>query len=120
MPVHPRILIVDDDSQLRTFLSILFKRAGFTVNTAASGKDAINVCSQEPFDVVLSDVVMPGMDGHQLVQWVATHFPATRTALMSGTDLACRECSLSPRCSLIAKPFQPAEIVPFVDQVLAA
>jgi DNA-binding NtrC family response regulator len=119
MTATPRILIVDDEPQIRTFLLLTFEHAGYAVRTARSGRDAIEICSAEPFDVVLSDVTMPEMNGHQLAQWIAAHHPTTRTALMSGFDATCEKCSYSPRCQLIAKPFPPNKIVSFVEQVLA-
>jgi YesN/AraC family two-component response regulator len=69
--------------------------------------------------VVLSDVMMPEMDGHQLVQWVAANHPTTRTALMSGYDEVRDKCSCPPPCQLITKPFSPRKIVSFVEEVLA-
>jgi two-component system cell cycle response regulator CpdR len=120
MAAIPRILIVDDEPQIRTFLLVTFENAGYAVKTAGSGRDAIAICAAEPFDLVLSDVTMPEMNGHQLVRWVAAHYPATRTALMSGFDAGCEKCSYSPRCRFIAKPFPPKRIVSFVEQVLAA
>jgi DNA-binding NtrC family response regulator len=118
MAVAPRILIVDDEPQIRAFLSLTFENAGYTVRTAGSGREAVALCSVEPFDVVLSDVMMPEMDGHQLAQWVAAHHPTTRTVLMSGYDAVRHKCSYSPRCQLIAKPFPPRQIVSFVEGVL--
>ena len=120
MAATPRILIVDDEAPIRTLLSRTFEQAGFVVKTAPSGREAISLCSAEAFDVLLSDVRMPEMDGHQLAQWVAAHSPATRTALMSGFDTSCHKCGYSPRCSLIAKPFRPTEIVSFVNHVLSS
>ncbi|SRR5258708_18256651 len=119
MAVAPRILIVDDEPQIAGFLAFTFEDAGYVVRTARSGRDAIALCSAEPFDVVLSDVMMPEVDGHQLVQWVAAHHPTIRTALMSGYDGVRDKCSCSPRCPLIAKPFLPQKIVSFVEEVLA-
>jgi DNA-binding NtrC family response regulator len=69
---------------------------------------------------VLSDVMMPEMNGHQLAQWVAAHHPNILTALMSGFDATCQKCKYSPRCQLIAKPFRPQEIVSFVGRILAS
>jgi two-component system cell cycle response regulator CpdR len=115
MAVAHRILIVDDEPQIRAFLSLTFENAGYTVRTACSGREAVALCSAEPFDVVLSDVMMPEMDGYQLAQWVATHHPTTRTVLMSGHDAVCHECSYSPQWQLIAKPFPPQKIVSFVE-----
>jgi DNA-binding NtrC family response regulator len=120
MAAIPRILIVDDEPQIRTFLLVTFEHAGYDVRTAGNGREAIAICALESFDVVLSDVTMPEMNGHQVAQWIAAHHPATRTALMSGFDATCQKCSYSPRCRLIAKPFHPAKIVSFVEQVLAA
>jgi DNA-binding NtrC family response regulator len=119
MAATPRILIVDDEPQIVEFLSLTFEQAGYTVRTASNGLDAIALCSEEPFDVVLSDVRMPEMNGHQLVQWVAAHHPTTRTALMSGYDEVGGKCSGSSRCPLIAKPFPPQEILSFVEEVMA-
>src|SRR5260370_37917476 len=83
---NPRSFIVDDEPQIAAFLSFTFEDAGYVVRTACNGRDAITLFSAEPFDVVLSDVMMPEMDGHQLVQWLAAHYPSTRTALLSGWD----------------------------------
>jgi len=116
----PRILIVDDEPQIRSLLSLAFTRAGFQVTTAPSGLDAVGCCSSQAFDVVLSDVRMPEMDGHQLMGWIAANHPQTRTVLMTGYDATCDNCAYSPRCPLIAKPFKSAEVVDAVKQALAA
>ena len=87
MRATPLILIVDDEPQLRALLSLTFENAAYAVNTAASGRDAIVLCSVQAFDVMLSDVTMPEMNGVQLARW--------RTALMSGDDAVLEECSLS-------------------------
>ena len=116
--VASRILIVDDDTQVRSFLTLAFENAGYFVKTAGSGMDAIALLSQESFDLMLSDIMMPGMNGHQLAQWVITHCPATRTALMSGFDAACESCEYAPNCQLIAKPFTSSEVLSFVRRVL--
>jgi DNA-binding NtrC family response regulator len=119
MAETPRILIVDDDPQIRAYLSLTFENVGYTVNTAGSGRDAIALCSMQAFDVMLSDVMMPEMNGHQLAQWVSAHYPTIRTALMSGYGAVREKYSLPRECHLIAKPFRADEIVSFVDRVLA-
>ena len=114
-----KILIVDDEAQIRSFLSLTFKQAGYVVRTADSGRDAIAKCDQEEFDVVLSDVVMPEMDGHELAQWMAAHRPATHFALMSGFDPQTAGCASAPKCELIPKPFKPKQVLEFVELMLA-
>ena len=119
MATNPRILIVDDEPLVRDFLSLTFESAGYAVNTAGSGRDAMELCSAEPFDVVLSDVTMPEMNGHQLTQWISTHYPGVRTALMSGYDgTRERRAASDDAGRFIAKPFRPAEVISFVDRVL--
>lgn len=78
----------------------------------------MEACRNESFDVLLSDVRMPDMDGHELARWVAVNYPATRTVLMSGYDLQCQACPYSPRCSLVDKPFGAARIVEAVERAL--
>ena len=119
MSPRPSILIVDDEQQIRSLLSVTFTRAGFQVTTASNGLDAVGCCSNQPFDVVLSDVRMPEMDGHQLMRWIAVHHPMTRTVLMSGYDPQCEKCAYSPRCVLVAKPFRPIEVVDAVKHAMA-
>jgi CheY-like chemotaxis protein len=71
-PKMPRVLIVDDEPAIRKLLSLAFVRAGYDVRTAADPYKAIEACVSESFDAILSDVQMPGMDGHALVRWVAS------------------------------------------------
>jgi DNA-binding NtrC family response regulator len=119
MTPNARILIVDDDPHMRSFLSMAFADAGYAVKTAGGGDDAIAQCGSERFDLVLSDVVMPKMDGHQLAEWIATNCPATRTVLMSGRGPGCHQGSYSARCRFIAKPFDAHQILSFVAEMLA-
>ena len=72
------------------------------------------------YDAVLSDVIMPSMDGHEFARWVARQYPETRTALMSGYDVGCRGCAYSPRCKMLAKPFSIEGAVAFVGDMLHA
>jgi len=115
-----RILIVDDEAPILRLLTRILSRAGFTIRTAADAAEAVKICSTETFELVLSDVVMPGMDGHQLAQWVAGSYPSTKTALMTGFDTACQGCAYAPRCHVLAKPFDVGEVVTFVRDALAS
>ena len=61
------ILVVDDELSMREFLKILLEKDGYHVTTAADGKLALELAGQHPFDLVISDIRMPGMSGLELL-----------------------------------------------------
>ena len=64
---HPaRLLIVDDDSHNRQLLEVMLAPEGFHLTTAASGEEALAMVAHHPPDLILLDVMMPGMDGYQV------------------------------------------------------
>ena len=99
--------------------ALYFVAAGYCVRTAADAHQATQMCATELFDVVLSDVRMPGQTGHDLARWLANRYPATRPILMTGLDTDCEDCPISGRCSFLAKPYRPKEAVSVVNAVLA-
>ena len=114
------ILIVDDNEAIRRLLSDLFTRAGFVVQAARGAEEAMDLCRRDCFDVVLSDVLMPGTDGHALARHLAVVCPRTRVVLMSGYDPGCDNCPYAPRCWFIHKPFRPRHVVSYVSKILAS
>ncbi|MCW5203144.1 sigma-54-dependent Fis family transcriptional regulator [Desulfobulbus sp. US4] len=71
----PRILIVDDELSMRDFLKILFENEGYEVSVAANAATALDVAVRDPFDVVITDIRMPGMNGLELLAELKQHFP---------------------------------------------
>ena len=113
-----RILIVEDEAAIRSLLSAAFACAGYEVRTVASALQAMALCVSESFDVMLSDVVMPMMDGHDLVRWVARNYPTIRCVLMTGLDVDCQHCPFVARCKVLPKPFRPKDALSLIEQVL--
>ncbi len=113
-----RVLVVDDESGIRGLLSLAFKRAGFYVQVASDVAEAKAQLLSKRFDFVLTDVRMQGLSGHDLVRWLANSYPATRVGIMSGCDLECESCPFAGRCSILPKPFKPAEAVAFVERLM--
>jgi len=111
----PRILIVDDEAAIRSLLETAFERHGYEVRTASNGAEAVDLCGIESFDAVVSDVVMPGMNGYDLARWIAQQNPQTRMVLMSGYDAGCQDCSCSPRYQFLPKPFRLHDVVSAVE-----
>jgi two-component system cell cycle response regulator CpdR len=114
----PRILIVDDEAGIRSLLSVAFARAGYEVRTASNALQAMALCASESFDAMLSDVVMPMMDGHDLVRWIAKNYPGVRCVLMTAHDVDCQECPFTPRCKLLPKPFRPKDALSRIEETL--
>lgn len=63
----PRILVVDDEESMCNFMEIMLKKEGYTVSTAQSGRDAVELITAEPPDLVISDIMMPEMSGIELL-----------------------------------------------------
>ena len=80
-----RILVVDDEKEIRDFLfKALSRIAGFRVELAENGEEALKKIEKEIFDLVLTDLKMPDMDGLQLVAEIAKSKPEILTVLMTG------------------------------------
>ena len=65
-----RILVVDDEEMIREMLFDVLSQAGYTAKTAKDGNDAIAQIENEPFEIVITDLKMPGMSGLELLQRV--------------------------------------------------
>jgi len=74
-----KILLVDDDAFLRDMYATKFTEHGDSVQVAQNGDQALTALSEEPFDVVIMDMVMPGMSGVDLLNAIKLNFPTTKT-----------------------------------------
>jgi DNA-binding NtrC family response regulator len=110
---------VDNEPAIRALLRIAFVRAGYHVEIADNVAAAKALCVAQPFDAVLSDVVMPDGNGHELMRWIALDRSATTTVLMTGFDVGCEKCPFAGRCNVIAKPSQPGEAVALMTSLIS-
>lgn len=79
-----KILIVDDESEICASLSSMLEWRGFEVATAANGLRAIEILKEKTFDIIMSDINMPTMDGVELLKHVVTAYPTVPVVLMTG------------------------------------
>jgi YesN/AraC family two-component response regulator len=79
-----RIQIIDDDPQVRETLKILLEQAGYFVEEAANGNDAVEQYRQQPADLVITDIHMPGKNGIELIQEIQQINPAAKVFVLSG------------------------------------
>jgi len=79
-----RILVVDDDQGMREFLEIMLTREGYKVKAASGGKEALSLCGKKKFDLVITDLKMPKIDGIDLLKAVKEISPETMVILITG------------------------------------
>jgi signal transduction histidine kinase len=84
MEDHPTILLIEDELQLRENLQILLQSAGYHVTTATHGEEGCQQIRAHPFDLVITDLVMPGIDGFQVMDYLRGHRPETVVIAMTG------------------------------------
>jgi CheY-like chemotaxis protein len=80
------ILCVDDEDIPRMLRKLILQKQGYTVVTAASGKEALRMMEEGGIDLVLSDQMMPGMTGTELTKFIKAVRPATPVILISGVN----------------------------------
>jgi signal transduction histidine kinase len=96
-----RVLLVDDDDQLRRLAERMLRNAGYHVVPAASGPEALVEARRQTFDILLTDMVMPGMSGRDLARELVQEYPNVRVVFMSGYQSG----TPLPDWQFIAKPF---------------
>ncbi|NLB55505.1 MAG: response regulator [Lentisphaerae bacterium] len=79
-----KLLIVDDEEEIRSALSRHFRFKGYSVLTAGNGAEALAVMASNKIDVVISDIVMPIMDGVDLLRALRNDYPMVRTIMITG------------------------------------
>jgi CheY-like chemotaxis protein len=84
MAVGASILIIDDDAAVSRTLSLILTRAGYQVSTVTSGRKGLEMLSEGRFDLVLTDIIMPELDGIEAIRRIRTDHPGLRIIAMSG------------------------------------
>ena len=81
-----RVLMVDDEERFRETTAKLLTHRGFETTIAASGEEAIQILKKQPHDVVVLDIRMPGMDGHQALSAITSNSPIPKSSCSPGTE----------------------------------
>jgi len=117
------VLIVDDDSTLRMMLRVVLAREGFNVTEAGDGNVALDRIREQPFDLVLMDIVMPGKEGIETILELRQTHPKLPVIAMSGgrrfSDRDPLELALDCGADfIIAKPFLPDKLRALIRRCL--
>jgi two-component system cell cycle response regulator CpdR len=116
-----RILLAEDDDHMRVFLMRGLQRAGHQVDAVGDGNAALALAGKRAYDLLLADVVMPGIDGIELARRASARLPALRVMFITGfAAVALRETGFAPnRPRVLAKPFHLRNLVEEIDNFLA-
>jgi len=117
-----RILAVDDQRYFRELLEGLLTESGYEVVTAASGEEALRILEQADFDVILTDLVMPGMDGNELVHRAKERNPEQEIVVVTGVvDVKTAVDAMKLGASeYLIKPFDRTTLTRALDKILQA
>jgi two-component system cell cycle sensor histidine kinase/response regulator CckA len=116
------VMLVEDDEGVRSLATLILQRGGYSVTAYANGAAALDQLASglDSVDLVLTDVVMPGMSGPELVRLLRTYYPALPVVYMSGyAEEAAARLEIDTRTlDLLHKPFAPQELLRRVDAAL--
>jgi DNA-binding NtrC family response regulator len=120
--VADAVLVVDDDAAIGRVLVALLEQRKLEAKHVASAEEAIKALEARPYDVVLSDIRMPGMDGMALLDHVSSHFPGLPVVLLTahGSVALAVEAMKRGAADFVQKPFDKDEIGFVIDKALAS
>lgn len=113
-----KILLAEDDEAMRTYLTRALDNAGYDVKSVAMGTEAVPLLESEHFDLLLSDIVMPEMDGIELAQRCGEISPKTKVMFITGfAAVTLRASREQPQAKVLSKPFHLRDLVLEVERV---
>ena len=113
-----RILLAEDEAAMRTYLGRALEKAGYEVVAVDRGTAAVPHLEQGHFDLLLSDIVMPEMDGIELAQKCAEISPATKVMFITGFAAVSMKASREqPQAKVLSKPFHLRDLVLEVERM---
>ena len=113
-----RILLAEDEEAMRTYLSRALVNAGYEVVAVDRGTAAVPHLEAEQFDLLLSDIVMPEMDGIELAQRCAEISPATKVMFITGfAAVSMKASAQAPSAKVLSKPFHLRDLVLEVERM---
>ncbi|WP_297298030.1 cell cycle two-component system response regulator CpdR [uncultured Methylovirgula sp.] len=119
---NPKILLAEDDNDMRRFLAKALQNAGYAVASFDNGLSAYNRLREEPFELLLTDIVMPEMDGIELARRATELDPEIKVMFITGfAAVALNPDNHAPRqAKILSKPFHLKDLVNEVQRLLAA
>ena len=118
-PYQTRILLAEDDDAMRTYLERALEKAGYAVDSVDRGTAALPLLETNRYDLLLSDIVMPEMDGIELAQRCNESSADTKVMFITGFAAVTLKASRDqPQARVLSKPFHLKDLVLEVERVL--
>lgn len=119
-----RILVVDDETQIRTMLTLMLEQEGYTVHTAENGEEGLALVGRHTFDLVITDMIMPVKDGLKFIMELVRDYPDLKVLAISGGGAIKAERYLTMAGYLgdiatLEKPFKREVLLEMVRQLIA-
>ncbi|WP_184018541.1 cell cycle two-component system response regulator CpdR [Sphingobium boeckii] len=113
-----RVLLAEDDAVMREYLARALEKAGYDVRSVDRGTAAIPLLESERFDLLLTDIVMPEMDGIELAQKAAVMAPEMQVMFITGfAAVTLKAGEAMPQAKVLSKPFHLRDLVNEVDRM---
>jgi excisionase family DNA binding protein len=118
----PLVLVVDDDARLREFMRVNLEMEGYTVREASSADEALAALEDQAPQLVLLDVVMPGVDGWQMLQRMQERHGSIPVIMFSGKvdDESVADAEKRGARAFVGKPFDPQQLIERAKQLVPA
>ena len=114
----PRILLAEDDTSMREYLQRALQRVGYDVQSVGCGTEAVPLLQKDRYDLLLTDIVMPEMDGIELAQKASAMDPDIRVMFITGfAAVALQSGRTAPEAKMLSKPFHMKDLVAEVDRI---
>lgn len=114
------VLYVEDNDDLRMSISMLMEQPGRALTACASGEEALALSETRDFDIVVTDVSLPGLSGTDLAKQLLAKRPDRWLVLCSGYEFGEWVRQFGPNVRALRKPFEPEDLDRLMDEISAA
>jgi CheY-like chemotaxis protein len=123
MNTAPRILLVEDDADLRNTLACVLTQSGYEVAEAPNGRLALQHMEQQPAEIVVTDMLMPEMEGVETIMAIRRTYPSVKVIAISGGGINSGESYLAiarvlGTHKILSKPFVPLELLEAIRELI--
>lgn len=120
--MKPRVLVIDDEPDMCETFEMVLEPSGCEVCTASSGEEGIALLGERTFDLVITDYMMPGLDGGETLAAVKAAHPSLAVVVVTGyvTEESDAACRARGAFAILKKPFELSELRAIIKAALAA